>query len=1224
MSSTLGQRGTASGNGSAARQRNGKSASPRTGGSANGSNGKHASERLPSEILPGLPKDTLIARARSHLTELEEAQRPRINTLDGVDRSRPRRAARRVRREWIRVTLALERLKRAARSPRHPLGRRLAWWRLIAKPQKLWDFRVLAPIAGVTLAVLGPKLGLDMTKAWFVFGVIVGVPAAGTAVFLFDDFFRSPFRAWRIRRRICKHPTSLLPSAPASGSAWLIPSEHPMGGQVIPRDDLYYEVLPGILRRHHRDVQIVVGEPGSGKTTALIGLAELLARIGIVPVLVPLRGQAAERIVEAAEDTFKRQINMRVRSSEEADTLWRWLYRRKRVAVLTDDIDQIGPDGERGFVLRRTLDKLATEDLPIVVTARPAGIPAGVAASSIELGDLREAAVVSYVAKAAKLDPGADPQLQLSERDLAHWVREGRLNEAPFYLELLASLYAAGRGPELPEAKVLRAEHGYSGCFRSKPGGNWEWNPLWVRFRLLERYYEEMENGGVRRWLGIEQHERQYSLRELQKAALGMLRLTGYEAKAHAAARVGGPGPGQVRAARSKLQDFLETDDRAIRRTKRDRVSTHEVVDTGERLRVVDRDEAGELQFRHRIMQAYLAGRRLADDELDRSLKRARKGILEDQLSDLLDAHHPEKLTAHMAICFAALRLHDQGQRSAPDKDSKSDPIRRAADATCRAVLGDLIADAQSALAPTTGARRAQATESVPSTVSVPQHGWPEPAHENDDGLDPRVGRDPEARTDPDDALLKLTTAAEIALAIDDENHRNRKLTAKIVGLVHKAHGATRWTKLGAIASIAALHPERERWTRIWEFARDPDYKVRRAASAEIEKNANVAYRELQQDIVRLILRAAARSSMGLTLLAPPRAPNEDAEAEPNAPRKRFAIEPWEHHNDVLALKALGWILPAIVSGLREEPSGQSPGPTIALNGSPNGDRSQKVLPPEAQAAYVRSARQALEWLVALAFEGGHHDLEASVAQGFKSDAMRHAEDPEQRITGPGWVASNRRLVADICLAHSEFWYARMLLHQSLALYAIAGASREETFESFARFLGSGGERHRFVYRAAKLARRAVERRLAGSGLWTGLIWNNEAEVVARRATMLDDDAALLVADVTLLLNLNELSSEDRQAQFGYMRDLPHCLGASPNRREILGAGCPAKCGWGLCPYKQPPPDEPNAHRGVSRAFCRQQQQIAARRFRAPSWQRVIRRRKLEDFWWEMERRVRT
>jgi hypothetical protein len=122
---------------------------------------------------------------------------------------------------------------------------------------------------------------------------------------------------------------------------------------------------------------------------------------------------------------------------------------------------------------------------------------------------------------------------------------------------------------------------------------------------------------------------------------------------------------------------------------------------------------------------------------------------------------------------------------------------------------------------------------------------------------------------------------------------------------------------------------------------------------------------------------------------------------------------------------------------------------------------------------------------------------------------------------------------------------------------------------------------------------------------------------------MLDDRTVQLVGDVTLLLNLNEQRGEGRHVQFGEAHDLPHCLSTSRDRREILGALCPSTCGWALCPYEQPPPDEPNAHRGVSRAFCRQQQQIAHRLHR-PAWHPRIRGRALERFWREMERRARS
>lgn len=280
-------------------------------------------------------------------------------------------------------------------------------------------------------------------------------------------------------------------------------------------------------------------------------------------------------------------------------------------------------------------------------------------------------------------------------------------------------------------------------------------------------------------------------------------------------------------------------------------------------------------------------------------------------------------------------------------------------------------------------------------------------------------------------------------------------------------------------------------------------------------------------------------------------------------------------------------------------------------------------------AAYTRGARLALERLVALTFEGGHHDLEESLAQGFKTDAMRHAESRQNSggstgtVAGPGWVAGNRRLVADVGLPQAESWYARLLLYQALALYTIAGAEPHFALDAFSRCLQRGGrERHPFTQQAGRFARGGLRRGLIGSKRWRAYIWPDESEVAGRRATILDSGVAQLVGDVTVLLDLGEGSSEDSRRPFGHMLELPYCLSESKDRGEILGTGCPSSCGWGLCPYKQPPPDEPNAHRGVSRAFCRQERQIARRH--KPTWHRTIRRRRLREFWREMEQRART
>jgi hypothetical protein len=89
------------------------------------------------------------------------------------------------------------------------------------------------------------------------------------------------------------------------------------------------------------------------------------------------------------------------------------------------------------------------------------------------------------------------------------------------------------------------------------------------------------------------------------------------------------------------------------------------------------------------------------------------------------------------------------------------------------------------------------------------------------------------------------------------------------------------------------------------------------------------------------------------------------------------------------------------------------------------------------------------------------------------------------------------------------------------------------------------------------------------------------------------------------------------------MEELPHCLNRSPNRHEILGSGCPSHCGWGFCPYRAAAPDEPNEHRGLSRGFCRGERRIVAWGQRPPSWQRKISRRRMREFWEQMEFKAR-
>jgi hypothetical protein len=1049
---------------------------------------------------------------------------------------------------------------------------------------------------------------------------IFGAALLGLIAAAWSDLVRSPFVAWRIGRRIRRHPESVLPTTARRRQAELVARDEEESVPVVPRRELYDEVLPGLLDRERRDVQMIVGDAGAGKTTALVELASLLAKVGVVPIVVEMRG--AERIdVEAsARERLRRHAGPLVGSSAHLEALWRWLRERRRLVVFVDDIDRVAPNGERGLVLRRTLEKVAAEDLPTVVTARPAGLPAGLAATAINLDRLDEHEAVEHVLRVARREPGfvQDPSREAKVRgDIAQWVREGGFAEVPFYLELLARLVAAGKCPELAPAGAVRRDIA-PGRIRQKADGRCDWNPLWVRFYLLEHFHQEVEAGQVHRWLGIGDRERESCLNALSEAALATLAATALRARARAQggdasdehimvlAKADGEHGGRDgrRLRRWKLEQFLDADDRRrFDAGERTTVSTHEVVDTGERLRILDRDPTGALHFRHRIMQAYLASRCLVRSPAT-PVTRVDDGWVTsepfDWIGALLDSHHPERLTAHMTLTFAALdAARDESEHEPSDLPT--------------VIVERLIGEATGALAP-----RADAGDRADS-------------HR----LDPREPFDPEEpRTDPDDALAKLKTAAEIARATGHAGD----MAARILGEFAEPDaekrwdkvyaGATRWAKAYAIPSIAALEGN-ERWYRLWRFARDPDHAVRRAVSEAIENDAFAAYRTLEAKIRDLIVRGALTSKHGYpldtpTTHVPPRASDGAPGAEVSG--DSYYKPDWRDE-DVARLRALGWVLPAIVSGLREhpmKPPANRSNARAAVTGGGETDVALGCPSPASEKEYrelLNSATLALEQLSTLAFQREHHGLEASLAQGFKRDAVHHASDPE-RPSGPGLVSENRRLVTDLCLDNSGSWYARLTLHQALALYTIAGSSQRVAFDVYGRLLHREREPHPFVRHTAHLARRAVARHVIGSRRWDSLIWADEAAVAARRPTQLDRTAVQLVGDITLMLNLKDRARNDRRSQVRHMSTLPHCLSQSRDRLEILGAGCPASCHYDLCPLTAAPVDEPSAQRSVSRAFCRAERQIARRH--KPRWQRHMTKRALRKFWWEMERRART
>jgi NACHT domain len=242
---------------------------------------------------------------------------------------------------------------------------------------------------------------------------------------------------------------------------------------------------------------------------------------------------------------------------------------------------------------------------------------------------------------------------------------------------------------------------------------------------------------------------------------------------------------------------------------------------------------------------------------------------------------------------------------------------------------------------------------------------------------------------------------------------------------------------------------------------------------------------------------------------------------------------------------------------------------------------------------------------------------EASLAQGFKLDALKNGVGP---VATTVWTLLDR----------ADFWYSRINLAHAVCIRTIAdrGANPDaiDRLSELARH-----DRHPFAGAAADLCVRALR-----AGDRTPWVWDDEIAIISRSGSMLDDDAARLLADMMLLLNLTEQGdpAEDEARELRkediYRRaGLPLCLSASRARDEIFD-GCPSeRCDFNLCPYPATA-DRALARNEFSEAFCRHQSEIAGRRVslrgrlfrRQPARWSSTTGRAAAAFWERMETRV--
>jgi hypothetical protein len=238
--------------------------------------------------------------------------------------------------------------------------------------------------------------------------------------------------------------------------------------------------------------------------------------------------------------------------------------------------------------------------------------------------------------------------------------------------------------------------------------------------------------------------------------------------------------------------------------------------------------------------------------------------------------------------------------------------------------------------------------------------------------------------------------------------------------------------------------------------------------------------------------------------------------------------------------------------------------------------------------------------------------VEASVAQGFKLAAIR---DPHGGIDQLEFAL----------LASSRYWYTGVVLLQAMCIRCIDGGPDRQAVRLF-RERATRSRQHPFVRAAARLCRTAVE-----AGTYTPYVWVDDAATTTRSGTALHRDAAQLVADIVLLLNLTEQGDRDQQLRrlesTAAFKQLPACLGSSRTRTE-LDEACPGPptCPFELCPY--PSQAAAAVCRGaLGQAFCQHQSHLVhqrrfMRRRLVSVWQHMNNRSAV-DFWEHMADRAR-
>jgi NACHT domain len=270
----------------------------------------------------------------------------------------------------------------------------------------------------------------------------------------------------------------------------LVPTAGTILDDVVGRDELCQVVMADLHERRMRP-HVLVGGVGTGKTAVLVRLTEMLADKHAIPVPVRLRDARETLDFEAmAQERFLGEVNQRLISLAEGETIWRRLRSDNRIVVLADGLEEAlvgnSAEQERDNIIRAAIRKAHQQRLPLVIASRPHDPLRATVAAILALEPLSYEAALAYI--------GNDGSRE-DERRLAWIVETADVVEAPLYLQITRELKAKGLLD--PSAGGRRGVVDTRGVDRSK-----------LRLALLETWQRALISGYLREEVPLNQAER--------------------------------------------------------------------------------------------------------------------------------------------------------------------------------------------------------------------------------------------------------------------------------------------------------------------------------------------------------------------------------------------------------------------------------------------------------------------------------------------------------------------------------------------------------------------------------------------------------------------------------------------------------------------------------------------------------------------------------------------